>query len=251
MQFLLAGRIGGMTRSEFFFYYSIPIIVVLVALLFAVRKSRKQDSVNYSDDFISAAVVLGSLLIFRENERSVSQKLHWIDGYLRRRFSNTAFNVVQIYQDVVRNGVDLAEYTDLVNQRLSERQKIHAMEFLVRLANTNGSVNSGESEFIFYLLQRFKIHLNKLDQVVQDILISRKNNFKTPSWQNRSHYFKVLGLKETADLKEIKSAYRKMVKIYHPDNHGEFDEQGKQTRVAKFLEIQQAYEMLIAELNSR
>lgn len=251
MQFLLVGRIGGMTASEFFFYYSIPIIVVLVAFLFVLRKYRKQDSVNYSDDFISAAVVLGSLLIFRENERSVSQKLHWIDRYLRKRFSNASFNVMQIYKDVVNLGVDLTEYTNLANERLTIRQKIHLMEFLVRLGNTNGSINPGESELIFYLLKRLNLNLDDLDTGIQDILIPRKRKPEANSVKGRLYYFRVLGVEESAGLQELKKAYRKLVKIYHPDNHSELNERERKEHVAKFLEIQQAYEILTAELNSR
>lgn len=247
MLFLLAGRMGGMTRPEFFFYYSIPIILVLIALFFAARKYKKQDSVNYSDDFISASVVLGSLLIFRENDRSVSQKLHWMNAYLRKRFSNANFNVVQIYQDVVGMGVDHTEYTNLANERLTIRQKIHLMEFLVRLGNSNGSINQSESELLFYLLKRLKLNLDDLAVEIREILIPREDKQVVNFERKRLHYFQVLGVDENAGLQELKSAYRKLVKIYHPDNHGELDEAERKKRVAKFLEIQQAYEILISK----
>ncbi len=202
---------------------------------------------NYADDFISASVVLGSLLIFREDERSASQKLHWMNAYLRKRFSNADFNVVQIYQDVVQMGVNLAEYTNLANERLSTRQRIHLMEFLVRLGNTNGDINPRESEFIFYLLMRFRLSLNDLDQAVQDILIPKKSDASLVFVRNQSHYFQILGIDENSDLSEIKSAYRKLVKIYHPDNNQNLNETEKKEHVAKFLEIQQAYEILITQ----
>ncbi len=251
MQFLLVGRIGGMTHTEFFFYYSIPIVIVLIALFFTIRKYSKRDSANYSDDFISAAVVLGSLLIFRENERSVREKLFWIDRYLRKRFSNAAFNVVQIYQDVVGNGVDLTKYTDLMNQRLSERQKIHLMEFLILLGNTNDSINPQESELIFYLLKRLNLRLDDLDDVIRDILIPKNTKSEDSILKMQSYYLEVLGVERNAGLKELKSAYRKLVKIHHPDNHGELNEMERKEHVAKFLEIQQAYEILTSGINSR
>lgn len=248
MQFLL---VGGMTRSEFFFYYSIPIIVVLIALFFAVRKSKKRDSINYSDDFISASVVLGSLLIFRENERLASQKLHWMNAYLRKRFSNADFNVVQIYQDVVDMGVDIIEYSNLANERLTIRQKIHLMEFLVRLGSTNASINPRESELLFYLLKRLNLTLDDLDTEIQDILIPRKGKADVNPVKGRLYYFRVLEVEEGAGLQELKKAYRKLVKIYHPDNHGALDQQDRKERVAKFLEIQQAYEILTSEKDNQ
>lgn len=242
---------SGMSNAGILFYISIPFLAAILVLFSAIRKYRKRNSKNYSNDFISASVVLGSLLIFREDERSISEKLHWVNSYLRKNFSNAEFNVGQIYQDVVQLGVDLPEYTNLANERLSGPQRIYLMEFLVLLGNTNGSINPRESEFIFYLLKRFKLNLNDLDQVVQNLLIPKKDSSETSSGGNKSHYFKMLGIQETADLQVIKDAYRKLVKVYHPDNHGQLDEQQKKEQVAKFLEIQQAYEILSSRIDGQ
>ena len=52
-------------------------------------------------------------------------------------------------------------------------------------------------------------------------------------------YYEVLGIGRNADAKEIKKAYRKLAKKYHPDmNPG--DKQAEQ----KFKEITEAYNVL-------
>ncbi len=50
-------------------------------------------------------------------------------------------------------------------------------------------------------------------------------------------YYEVLGVKKNASKDEIKSAYRKLAKTYHPDNK----ETGNE---AKFKEVQEAYDVL-------
>ena len=54
---------------------------------------------------------------------------------------------------------------------------------------------------------------------------------------NKRDYYEVLGVKKGASKDEIKSAYRKLAKTYHPDNK----ETGNE---AKFKEVQEAYDVL-------
>jgi molecular chaperone DnaJ len=52
-------------------------------------------------------------------------------------------------------------------------------------------------------------------------------------------FYKVLGVTETASADEIKKAYRKLAKKYHPDVTG-----GDKAKEAKFKEVSQAYDVL-------
>jgi DnaJ-class molecular chaperone len=52
-------------------------------------------------------------------------------------------------------------------------------------------------------------------------------------------FYTVLGLDRNASEKEIKSAYRKLAKKYHPDLN-----QGNRQAEEKFKEVTEAYEIL-------
>ena len=54
---------------------------------------------------------------------------------------------------------------------------------------------------------------------------------------SKRDYYEILGVSKTASKDEIKSAYRKLAKKYHPDNKETGDE-------AKFKEVQEAYDIL-------
>src|SRR5215831_711886 len=55
-------------------------------------------------------------------------------------------------------------------------------------------------------------------------------------------YYKILGVARTADEKEIKSAYRKLARKYHPDVNP-----GDKSAESKFKEISEAYDILSDE----
>lgn len=56
---------------------------------------------------------------------------------------------------------------------------------------------------------------------------------------NKRDYYEVLGIDKSASEKELKSAYRKLAKKYHPDaNPG--DKQSEE----KFKELSEAYDIL-------
>lgn len=57
--------------------------------------------------------------------------------------------------------------------------------------------------------------------------------------ESSKDYYKILGISKTASKEEIKAAYRRLAKEYHPDRN-----KGKDS-VAKFIEINEAYSFLI------
>jgi len=58
---------------------------------------------------------------------------------------------------------------------------------------------------------------------------------------SKKDYYEILGIKRKADEKEIKKAYRKLAKQYHPDTY----KGDKKDAEEKFKEISEAYEVLI------
>ena len=56
---------------------------------------------------------------------------------------------------------------------------------------------------------------------------------------DKRDYYEVLGVQKSASEDDIKKAYRKMAKQYHPDLNP-----GDKTAEAKFKEVNEAYEVL-------
>ena len=57
----------------------------------------------------------------------------------------------------------------------------------------------------------------------------------------KKDYYEILGVSKTATDDELKKAYRKMAKKYHPDANPD----NKKEAEAKFKEVTEAYEVLL------
>ncbi|WP_428264699.1 DnaJ domain-containing protein [Haliangium sp.] len=61
----------------------------------------------------------------------------------------------------------------------------------------------------------------------------------SPEFDPRTDHYKVLGVKPDASPEEIKRAYRKLAKKYHPDSTG-----GDKAKESRFKQVGQAYDVL-------
>ena len=60
---------------------------------------------------------------------------------------------------------------------------------------------------------------------------------------DKKNYYEILGVSKTASVDEIKAAYKKLVKQYHPDLHP-----GDAAAAEKFKEVNEANEVLTLSL---
>jgi len=66
-------------------------------------------------------------------------------------------------------------------------------------------------------------------------------------FSNPDSAYKILEIDKAATTSEIKSAYRTMVKKYHPDKLQHMDEMYRKGAEEKFRKVQEAYEQIQKE----
>lgn len=248
---------GAVDSWEATLYFSIPFVIVIIALVYTVVRNGgefwKEDgfpsNFNYSDkNYAKILVAFGCVISYREEKNVMREKLSWIQAYLDKNFGQSEMGVLRMYEHIVSKGINIKRLVAWSNRNLHPSKKVKLLEFVCHLANTDGSINPRESEFIFYLLKRFGTKVEELDQSIQDLLFARDFSRESVVEDKLVYYFQVLGLDSNAGFQEVKNTYRKLVKIYHPDNHRDLNESEKKARAAKFLEIQQAYELISSKM---
>jgi len=121
----------------------------------------------------------------------------------------------------------------IVNTTLNH-SAVHALSSVTHSLNSLQSINTnGKRNFT---LNTSSDALLKNKKIIQTS--KREFHATVPSRDSKKDLYEVLGIKKGASPKEIKAAYYKLAKTYHPDTN-----KSKEAN-EKFIEIQNAYEIL-------
>jgi DnaJ-domain-containing protein 1 len=149
----------------------------------------------------------------------------------------------------------VAEYLQKLD--LSEIQKLNFIRFLADFAFVDQQIHPLELRVIESIAEKIALDKSLVDKVILPMKETqeRRARQEQESWKNRTtsnysspnykaKYCAILEIAVTADLKEVKKAYRKLAMEHHPDKFINAEEHIYQAAQQKFIEIQVAYEYL-------
>lgn len=137
---------------------------------------------------------------------------------------------------------------------------MHTINLIIKDLTSNNRVVKHDDTKTWLFLQQF-IKDQKLVQCSNKYLqriftiISRnirtkqqyqqKSHFKPSLLDSKKDYYKILGIGMDSNSKEIRAAYLKLTKKFHPDKQGHISEKNRVKMQDKMSEINEAYEILI------
>ncbi|MEK9603437.1 MAG: DnaJ domain-containing protein [Flavobacteriaceae bacterium] len=130
----------------------------------------------------------------------------------------------------------LDELTRVFVQQTPYETRLQILHFLFGIANADGNISG--------------VELKKLSQVATGMRLRLPDfeSIKAMFVKNTDNAYKILEVAPDASEEEIKSAYRKMVKKYHPDKLRGQDPAMIKGAEEKFREVQKAYETLTNQI---
>lgn len=187
-------------------------------------------------DFELNLLSLASLVIKADGSVSQSEldyvRQYFVQAYGRER-ANATFKV---FNEVIKNReISAQNIGTLLKQRTRYESRLQILHFLFSIANADGSVSTSEVDEI----NRIAGYLGVFARDCESI--------KAMFFKNPDSAYKILEIDRSATDSEIKSAYRTMVKKYHPDKLQHMDEAYQKGGIEKFQKVQEAYEQLQKE----
>ncbi|XP_048834795.1 dnaJ homolog subfamily C member 3a isoform X1 [Brienomyrus brachyistius] len=164
-------------------------------------------------------------------------------------------DAVSKYESVMKTEPDVRHYTHLASERIchclsQNQQATEAIKVCSHVLKTEPhNVNTLKDRAEAYLQDE------QYEQAIQDYESAREQSEndrqvkeglekaqRLLKQSKKRDYYKILGVKRTAQKKEIMKAYRKLAQQWHPDNFQDTEE--KKRAEKKFIDIAQAKEVL-------
>lgn len=187
-------------------------------------------------DFELNLLSLASLVI--KADGSVSQtELDYVRQYFVQAYGRERANATfKVFNEVIKkHEISAQNICDFLRKRMRYESRLQIVHFLFSIAKADGSVSTAE--------------VNEINRIAGFLGIFARDfeSIKAMFFKNPDSAYKILEIERTATPSEIKSAYRTMVKKYHPDKLQHLDEAYQKGGEEKFKKVQEAYEQLQKE----
>ena len=164
--------------------------------------------------------------------------------------------VKDILKDIFKSEKDVTYNIEALTKALNikikndQNKKYSMVAFLVHLGFIDGVMTQNEQNIIENIAYILGIDKNTLQNMFNQFSSNTNSTTNTDKMSLEKAY-KILGVDSNASLKDVKKAYRKLVKKYHPDiiiAQGASKEY-TQEATAKVQEINDAYELIKTKLS--
>tara|TARA_A200000113_G_scaffold221143_2_gene232503 strand:- start:654 stop:1367 length:714 start_codon:yes stop_codon:yes gene_type:complete len=176
-----------------------------------------------------------SAMIIKADGKIQQKELNFVRNFFISQYGkDRADAIFRSFNTEIKKDVQhMDELTSVFVQQTRYETRLQILHFLFGIANADGSISDSE--------------LQKLSQIASGLRLRMPDfeSIKAMFVKNTDNAYKILEVEPNASENEIKAAYRKMVKKYHPDKLRGQDPAMIKGAEEKFREVQKAYETLM------
>ena len=199
------------------------------------RTQQQRRAQTTSGDFEVSLLVLASVVIKADGKQDQREldfvRQQFVSMYGKDR-ANKAF---KLFKKVNNQTVPVRQVCKQIQQMMDHASRLQLMHFLFGIAKADGMVTDDEVRQIYTISGYLGISSRDY------------NSIKAMFYNSSDNAYKILEITKSATVNEIKKAYRKMAKKYHPDKVEHLGEEHKKGAEDKFKQVQKAYEQLQKE----
>jgi len=195
-----------------------------------------QQSQTQSGDFEVSLLILASIVIKaddKQDQRELDFVRQQFVGMYGKERANKAF---RLFKNINKQkNISTRQVCLQIKQMMNHSSRLQLLHFLFGIAKADGLVTENETSQIYSIAGYLGISHRDFESI------------KAMFYSSSDNAYKILEIDKTATDTEIKKAYRKMVKKYHPDKVMHLGKEYQKGAKEKFRQVQEAYEQLQKE----
>lgn len=199
-------------------------------------RSRAQRPQTQSGDFEVSLLILASIIIKADGNQDQREldfvRKHFVSMYGKER-ANHAFKLFKNISQ--QKNISTRQVCLQIKQMMDHPSRLQLLHFLFGIAKADELVSEVEIRQIYTISGYLGISNRDFESI------------KAMFFNSSDNAYKILEIDKSATEQEIKKAYRKMAKKFHPDKVIHLGKEHQVGAEEKFRQVQEAYEHIQKE----
>ena len=199
------------------------------------QRRQQQRPTTQSGDFEVSLLILSSIIIKADGKQEKSE-LDYVRKYFVQMYGkNRANHAFKLFKNIVNQNVSTRQVSLQIKRMMDHPSRLQLLHFLFGIAKSDGNVTEDEIRQIYTISGYLGINNRDFESI------------KAMFYNSRENAYKILEVSKSATDDEVKKAYRRMAKKYHPDKVIHLGKEHQKGAEEKFRQVQEAYEQIQKE----
>ncbi|MCT4622346.1 MAG: TerB family tellurite resistance protein, partial [Schleiferiaceae bacterium] len=199
------------------------------------RRSSTVDSTPA--DFHLSVLVLAAIVI-KADGKVDEKELDFVRQSFVRMFGKQKANEsFKVFNSIVKQQTNTKEVCFQIRRHTSHAMRLQLVHFLFQIGEADGHLHQSELHVIRTIASYLYIRSADFESI--HAMFAKKTT--------KADYYTILEITQQATDDEVKKAYRKMAKKYHPDRLVDMGADVQAAAQEKFHKVQEAYDAICKE----
>jgi len=190
-----------------------------------------------SADFHISFLVLSAIVI-KADGKVHHKELEFVRaGFVQMFGKEKANQSFKVFENIVNQDINTKEICDQIRGYTTHAIRLQLVHFLFQIGQADGHLHGKEIDAIRKIANYLYVRSADFESI--HAMFAEKTT--------RVDYYTILEITPSATHDEVKRAYRKMAKKYHPDKLIDLGADVKAAGKEKFMKVQEAYDIICKE----
>lgn len=188
-------------------------------------------------DFAMSLLVLVAAMM-KADGKVLKSELNYVKQFFVRQFGPAASaEAIMLLRDILKQNIPVKDVCQQISREMDYSSRLQLIHLLFNISQADNNIHPLEVEAIEKMAGYLRISTPDF-QSIRNMFIPETDSS-----------YKILEIEPTVTDEEVKKAYRKMAKKYHPDKVSHLGEEFRKTAEDKFKKVNEAYARIKKERN--